>query len=334
MSENVTKDNIIELGKDVVKLLDPTGVTSWGDAYRAVKHINKDYETWINAGVEVLGAMPIVGKIGKLGKLSKVIRGTENIIKSAKGTKPVINGLKIPGKLLVKGASKVRRKDLSNSFNTARNTIKLLKVGSSADDVVLGGDIKKSFAREIGHNSGGVASILTPILAFSPISAKYNGWIKSNDSLYNAQNDMPDIINLMIYGNSKGFTPYNKEISLNGSPLQNAYFAKLYPKNFIIADKKLKNTMQQANSENYQNTNISEPIVDSHKFRLSFKDDLVRASDEFDFNPYTISGKLMKAATKPTWKYPKAGFPTFVQEIPVKYSDKSDATLNIALTKK
>ena len=54
------------LAIDVVKLMDPTGITSWGDAYKAIKSIDKKNPgSILNAVVETVGALPVVGKIGK-----------------------------------------------------------------------------------------------------------------------------------------------------------------------------------------------------------------------------------------------------------------------------
>lgn len=268
-----TKNNIIELNSDIVKLLDSTNISSLKDVYNAFKHTEiNNPGTILNTGVEVLGTMPIIGKL-----------------------------------------------------------IKSVKTASSLDNVLLGGEVKKRLASRIAHNSGGMASIITPLFAMLPINASYNGWTKANDPYFESVKDKPDVINLMLYGDSKGFTPYSKKITLNGDTLQNVYYAKLYPEKSIIADKKLKGTIQQANAENFHKTKNDTPIIDSHKFRMSFKPKYVRASDAFDFNPYTLSGRLMHAAAKPTWKYPNAGIPTFVQEIPVKYVNKSDLTLKTAL---
>lgn len=337
-----TKNNIIELGKDVIKLLDPTGISSWGDAYDAIKHIDKkDVGTWANAGVEIIGALPLVGKVGKLGKLGKIVNGVEKLVVHKIGkinklgltphkVQTVVNTTKIPGILLTKPLSKVTKGKSTKILQNGRNMVKGSKVLSSTDDVVLGGSIKKSLASRIAHNSGGDASIFAIPLSFLPINAKYNGWTQANDKLFNQVEGKPDVINLIIYGKSN-FKKYDKDIQLNGKPIKNTYYGNLYPKDSIIADRKLKGTMQQANAENFQNTSTDDAIIDSHKFRMSFKPNIVRASDTYDFNPYNLAGKLMNAATRPTWKYPNSGYVTFVQEIPVKYINYSDSTLKTIL---
>lgn len=51
----------------VVKLLDPTGISSWYDVYSAGKDMYKN-PSWANAGglaLETFGAIPLVGKVGK-----------------------------------------------------------------------------------------------------------------------------------------------------------------------------------------------------------------------------------------------------------------------------
>lgn len=54
----------------------------------------------------------------------------------------------------------------------------------------------------------------------------------------------------MLLGESQ-FKPYEKPIYINGERLNNTYYGQLYPANKIVANRKLKNTMQQANSENF-----------------------------------------------------------------------------------
>ena len=62
--------SLVNLGVDTIKFLDPTGVTSWGDAYNAIKKANytRDVSDITDAAIETLGALPIIGKVGKLGK--------------------------------------------------------------------------------------------------------------------------------------------------------------------------------------------------------------------------------------------------------------------------
>lgn len=141
------------LAIDVVKLMDPTGITSWVDAYKAIKNVDtKNPDSILNAVVETVGALPVVGKIGKIGKLSKLVRNTEKfIVKTGKvvripekTTKTAIALAKVPGKVAtipVKFIPKGR-----NKINSLRNTVRMTHVASSADDAVLGGAFKKKYS--------------------------------------------------------------------------------------------------------------------------------------------------------------------------------------------
>ena len=53
------------LGEDIFELIDPTGLSSWDDVYRSYKETGLSPAT----ALEVLGAIPLLGKIGKSGKI-------------------------------------------------------------------------------------------------------------------------------------------------------------------------------------------------------------------------------------------------------------------------
>ena len=324
------------LAIDTVKLLDPTGISSWGDAYKAIKNANtKNPESILNAAIETVGALPVVGKIGKIGKLSKLIRNTEKFIVKAgnvirvpeKTTKTMVALSKVPGKIITYPVKFVPNG--RNKVNNLRNAVKVAHVASSADDVLAGGLVKKVLAQDIAKSSAGEASILSPLGILIP--GKYNGTTKANDTSLTPA-DKKDVIKQMLFGNQP-FKPYTKPIYVNGQKQSNTYYAQLYPSNSITADKKLYGTTQQANSGNFFNSNIETPIIDSHKFRIKFNKNYARASDTYDFDTNTISGRMMMAAMKPTWLFPNAGAPVFVQEIPVKYENSSDQILKTALEK-
>lgn len=349
-------DNSKELAIDVVKLLDPTGITSWKDAYTAVKHIDSDPGTWVNAGIEVLGALPVVGKMGKLGKVGKLVKRTENLLSATNKTKKAVQVAKIPGKIVRNGIAipmrvghlvanktfnlfkknpKVFDVSLSGRrINNARNLIKVTKVAQDLDNVVTGGTFTKGAANFVGENSGGLASLFSGPLSFfgkALHDPRYSGFSKANDSQRAAignQNPLKQV----LYGNG-GFQKYNKPLFFNGEQLDNVYRGKIYPADSIIADRNLKGTMQPADSENMYDTDNETPVIDVNHFRIKFNNNIARSSDRWDWNPYTISGKMMTAATKPTWLYPNAGIVTFVDETPVKYSTKSDSILSTLLGK-
>lgn len=315
--------SLINLGVDTIKFLDPTGVTSWGDAYNAIKKANytRDASDITDAAIETLGALPIIGKVGKLGKIGKVIN------KINKGvSKTPAKYLKLPGGIVRKVIPTNKGKKVLDNI---RHTIKGSAIVSDLDDVIFGGQIKKKAAYSIGANSGGVANSMAPIVEILGIRIPYSGYAKANDMDRVRASNYPNVLEHTIFGTGK-FEKYNKPIKFNGKELTNTYKGTLYPADTIVADKKLMGTMQQANSENFYGTNIDKVILDSHKFRMSFKPNYVRSSDTWDFDNW-ISGKLMNRAAKPTWRYPNAGIMTFVQETPVRYSDKSDKILKRAL---
>lgn len=59
-------DSVIE---NVLEFIDPTGISSWDDVYRAIEQYGiKDSRTIL----EIMGAIPVVGKFGKLAKFGKL----------------------------------------------------------------------------------------------------------------------------------------------------------------------------------------------------------------------------------------------------------------------
>lgn len=64
---NHQHQNPDSLPEDILEILDPTGISSWDDVYRAGKDFvkNPSWMTGLSAGVEAAGAIPVLGKIGK-----------------------------------------------------------------------------------------------------------------------------------------------------------------------------------------------------------------------------------------------------------------------------
>lgn len=60
---------------DVLELLDPTGITSWDDVYRSAVDPN---QSKLDTGLEVLGALPLLGKVGRGIKVAKGMNTVEN----------------------------------------------------------------------------------------------------------------------------------------------------------------------------------------------------------------------------------------------------------------
>lgn len=69
-----------------LKVLDPTGISSWGDAGRAIKNAynNPGWGNFGSAVLETLGALPVVGAYGKEAKLSSEALKLERAARAAK----------------------------------------------------------------------------------------------------------------------------------------------------------------------------------------------------------------------------------------------------------
>ena len=60
---NHKNQNSDSLPEDILEILDPTGISSWDDVYRAGKEFanNPNWMTGLSAGVEAAGAIPVLG---------------------------------------------------------------------------------------------------------------------------------------------------------------------------------------------------------------------------------------------------------------------------------
>jgi hypothetical protein len=74
--------------KTTAQVLDPTGISSYGDAGRAISNAwnNPSWGSVGTAALETLGALPIVGKVGKAAKVAKAVAEGEKVSKVAKAT--------------------------------------------------------------------------------------------------------------------------------------------------------------------------------------------------------------------------------------------------------
>jgi len=110
--------------KTTVQVLDPTGVSSWGDAGRAIKTAWDDPNlgTIGNALVETVGAVPIVGKVGKAAKVAK------QVSKAGKGTKTV--GAAGRAAKILKGTKNVAVKGYKTAESLLTPIAKIDRAGS------------------------------------------------------------------------------------------------------------------------------------------------------------------------------------------------------------
>lgn len=85
----------------IIQIIDPTGISSYGDAYEAVKQATEDpnLKTFSNAALNVVGALPVIGKVTTGIKLGKATKATQALTTTTKNVNKVIDTVPelIPG---------------------------------------------------------------------------------------------------------------------------------------------------------------------------------------------------------------------------------------------
>jgi hypothetical protein len=69
--------------ENIAEVFDPTGITSWDDVYRSAVDPNSK---WYETGIEIAGALPLLGKLGKLTKAGihlKKYKGLDKVLYNA-----------------------------------------------------------------------------------------------------------------------------------------------------------------------------------------------------------------------------------------------------------
>jgi hypothetical protein len=69
--------------ENIAEVFDPTGITSWDDVYRSAVDPNAK---WYETGIEIAGALPLLGKLGKLTKAGihlKKYKGLDKVLFNA-----------------------------------------------------------------------------------------------------------------------------------------------------------------------------------------------------------------------------------------------------------
>jgi len=88
--KKIKEDSNLE---NIVEIVDPTGITSWDDVYRSYKKTGMSPET----GLEIFGALPMIGKVGKIGKFaeaaSKAFAATGRQKRNAKAVAETLKGV-------------------------------------------------------------------------------------------------------------------------------------------------------------------------------------------------------------------------------------------------
>lgn len=100
----------------IIQIVDPTGISSYGDAYEAVKQAIEDpnLKTSSNAALNVVGALPVIGKVTTGIKLGKATKATQALTNTTKNINKVIDT--VPE--LVPGVKQVAEKvqDLTSEY--------------------------------------------------------------------------------------------------------------------------------------------------------------------------------------------------------------------------
>jgi hypothetical protein len=87
---NVNDNGLVQ----TAKIFDPTGISSYPDVYYAYKDMVAGKGSATNLGLNILGALPVIGKaktIFRMAKLNRVGKPTVGLIKAMDG---VVNNLK------------------------------------------------------------------------------------------------------------------------------------------------------------------------------------------------------------------------------------------------
>lgn len=79
------------LGKTAVQLLDPTGISSYPDVYYAGKELfnNPTLENGTDFLINLVGALPLIGKFAAPAKIAKAAKRTKKIIEGAETTRRI-----------------------------------------------------------------------------------------------------------------------------------------------------------------------------------------------------------------------------------------------------
>lgn len=140
------------LAEDIFEFLDPTGISSYDDVYRSYK---KNGLLSVDTGIEILGALPLVGKAGKILKgatrVNKVLNKINKVNKVVSKSEKIIPKVLSAGTSLSKDIAKVSKGGKANpigalakvSGKVGDNLIKAEKTVSKTTGKVVDKAIKK-----------------------------------------------------------------------------------------------------------------------------------------------------------------------------------------------
>jgi hypothetical protein len=168
-----SKDSLAE---DIFEIFDPTGISSYDDVYRSYK---KNGLLSLETGLEVLGALPIIGKAGKAIKgvrtANKYIKALNKVNKVVAKTEKVVPTILKEGTTFGKAAQKVSKGGKANPIAAAS-----IVVGEGA----------KTFEKGIKGVEKGTAKIVEKITAKAP--AKQDA-INTTAATLNTINTLSDV---------------------------------------------------------------------------------------------------------------------------------------------
>jgi hypothetical protein len=108
---NVNDNGLVQ----TAKIFDPTGISSYPDVYYAYKDMVAGKGSATNLGLNILGALPVIGKaktIFRMAKLNRVGKPTVGLIKAMDGVASITSSIN-----KVTGAPVAYARTLSGSSN-------------------------------------------------------------------------------------------------------------------------------------------------------------------------------------------------------------------------
>jgi hypothetical protein len=134
----------------VAKMFDPTGISSYPDVYYAGKDLYEGKGSWGELGLNVIGALPMVGKaktifrLAKAAKASKTIKNTKKVINAIEEVASKANKITNPANIkpLIKAKSVVSSSKQIGKADVKNVTIDLLdlaNVGADASSTIKAG---------------------------------------------------------------------------------------------------------------------------------------------------------------------------------------------------
>lgn len=166
-------DSLVE---DVFEIFDPTGISSYDDVYRSYQ---KNGLLSLETGLEVLGALPIIGKAGKAIKgvrtANKYIKALNKVNKVVAKTEKVVPTILKQGTNLGKAAQKVSKGGKANPIAAAS-----IVVGEGA----------KTFEKGIKVVEKGTSKAVEKVIAKAP---KKQDAINTTAATLNTINTLSDV---------------------------------------------------------------------------------------------------------------------------------------------